>query len=129
MQCLEGPEHGLHVLDVERLVVVLEVHPARLAGDVVTPLPRVLHHGRAARIVELVDAHGLDLLLVAHAELLHGFKLGGKPVRVPTETALDAAAALGLVTPYKVLGVAGEQVPVVGQAVGEGRAVIEDEFV
>ena len=41
VQGLERPEHALHVVGVERLVVVLEVDPARLAGDVVLPLARV----------------------------------------------------------------------------------------
>ena len=129
VQLLEGPEHGLHVLDVERLVVVLEVHPARLAGDVALPLVGVLHHGGAAGVVELVDAHGLDLGLVRHAQLLHGFQLGGQAVGVPAEAALHPLAALGLVAAHEVLGVAGQQVAVVRQAVGEGRAVVEDEFV
>ena len=95
VQLLEGPEHGLHVLDVERLVVVLEVHPARLAGDVALPLVGVLHHGGAAGVVELVDAHGLDLGLVRHAQLLHGFQLGGQAVGVPAEAALHPACRAG----------------------------------
>ena len=48
---------------------------------------------------------------------------------VPTEATLDLVATLGLVAGDEVLGVAGEQVAVVGQAVGEGRAVVEDELV
>ncbi|MCY1556618.1 hypothetical protein D9M68_933810 [compost metagenome] len=48
---------------------------------------------------------------------------------VPAEAALDAAAPLGLVTAHQVLCIAGQQVAVVRQAVGEGRAVVEDEFV
>ena len=129
VQLLEGPEHGLHVLDVECLVVVLEVHPARLTGDVALPLVGVLHHRGAAGVVELVDAHGLDLGLVRHAELLHGFQFGGQAVRVPAEAALDAAAALGLVAAHQVLGIAGQEVAVVRQAVGERRTVVEDELV
>lgn len=129
VQLLESPEDGLHVLDVERLVVVLEVHPARLPGDVALPLVGVLHHRGAAGVVELVDAHGLDLGLVRHAQLLHGFEFGGQAVGVPAEAALNAAAALGLVAAHEILGVAGQQVAVVRQAVGEGRAVVEDEFV
>ena len=48
---------------------------------------------------------------------------------VPAEAAFYLVAALGLVACDEVLGVAGEQVAVVGQAVSEGRAVVEDEFV
>ena len=129
VQLLEGPEHGLHVFDVERLIVVLEVHPAGLAGDVALPLVGVLHHRGTAGIVELVDAHGLDLGLVRHAQLLHRLELGGQAVGVPAEAALDAAAALGLVAAHQVLGIPGQQVAVVREAVGERRAVVEDEFV
>ncbi|MCY1230091.1 hypothetical protein D9M72_424880 [compost metagenome] len=48
---------------------------------------------------------------------------------VPAEPALDTAATLGLVAAHQVLGVASQQVAVVRQAVGEGRAVVEDKFV
>ena len=48
---------------------------------------------------------------------------------VPAKAALHAPAQLGLETPDGVLDVAGQQVAVVGQAVGEGRAVVEDELV
>ncbi|MDI2021007.1 hypothetical protein PJL18_01523 [Paenarthrobacter nicotinovorans] len=129
MQLLEGPEDRLHVLDVERLVIVLEVHPAGLAGDVGLPLVGVLHDGGTAGVVELVDAHGFDLGFVGHAQLLHGFEFSRQAVRVPTEAALHALAALGLVAADEVLGVAGQQVAVVRQSVGEGRAVVEDELV
>ena len=129
VQGLERADHGLHVLRVQRLVVVVEVHPAGLAGHVVLPLGGVLHHGGAAGVVERVDAHGLDVLLVGHPELLHGLQLRGQPVGVPAEAALHAAPLLGLVARHEVLDVAGEQVAVVRQAVGEGRAVVEDELV
>ena len=129
VQGLEGPDDRFHVLDVERLVIVFEVDPAGLAGDVVLPLTGVLHYGGTAGIVELVDAHLLDLDLVAHAQLLHGFQLGRQAVGVPAEAALHPAAALGLVAGHQVLDVAGQQVAVVRQAVGEGRTVVEDKFV
>ena len=125
----EGPDDGLHVADVERLVVVLEVHPARLAGDVLLPLAGVLQHRAAAGLVERRDAHLVDLRLVGDPEDPLGLELGRQAVGVPPEPALDPAAALRLVAPDDVLGVAGQQVPVVRQAVGEGRAVVEDELV
>ena len=62
-------------------------------------------------------------------ELLLGLDLGGQTVAVPPEAALDAAALHRLVAGDDVLDVAGEQVAVVRQAVGEGRAVVEDELV
>ena len=48
---------------------------------------------------------------------------------VPAEAPLDAVAAHGLVAGDDVLDVAGEQVAVVGESVGEGRPVVEDELV
>ena len=54
VQLLEGPDDRLHVLDVERLVVVLEVDPAGLAGDVLLPLVGVLQDRGAAGVVELL---------------------------------------------------------------------------
>ena len=48
---------------------------------------------------------------------------------VPAEAALDAPAAHRLVAGDRVLHEAGEQVPVVGEAVGERRPVVEDVLV
>ncbi len=62
-------------------------------------------------------------------EFLLGLDLGGQPVAVPAESPLDAPAPHRLVPRDRVLDVAGQQVPVVRQAVGERRAVVEDELV
>ena len=64
-----------------------------------------------------------------HLELLLGLHLGGQAVTVPSEAALDPPAAHRLVPGHGVLHEAGEQVPVVGEPVGEGRAVVEDVLV
>ncbi|CAH0198538.1 hypothetical protein SRABI128_01681 [Microbacterium sp. Bi128] len=125
VQGLERPEDALHVRRVERLVAALEVDPARLARDVVLPVPRVLEHRLARLAVEDGDAHALDLVLLGDPELLHGLELGGQAVRVPPEDAIDLLAAHRLEAREDVLGVAGEEVPVVGQAVRERRAVVE----
>src|SRR5690606_17953791 len=58
-----------------------------------------------------------------------GLELGGQAMGVPAEAALDAVPAHGLVARHDVLDVARQQVAVVRQAVGEGRAVVEDELV
>ncbi len=121
VQGLEGPHDAFHVVQVEGLVVVVEVDPPGLARHVVAPLVGVLEHGLAARVVELGDAHRLDLALVRDPQLLLGLDLGGHAVRVPAEPALDVLAAHGLVARDDVLGVAGQQVPVVREAVRERR--------
>ena len=128
-ECLERPHDRLHVGQVERLVVVGEVDPAGLAGDIALPLLGVAQYAAAARGVELGDAERSDLLVPGHAELLFGLDLGGQAVGVPAEAALDLLAAHGLVAGDGVLDVPGEQVAVVGEAVGEGRTVVEDVLV
>ena len=132
VELLEGPDDGLHVGGVEGLVVVVEVHPAGLAGDVVLPLVGVAQHGGTALGVELLDTDAAgagDLGHVVDAEQALGLELGGQAVGVPAEAALDPSALLGLEAAHGVLDVAGQQVAVVGQPVGEGRAVVEDELV
>ncbi|MDQ1122037.1 hypothetical protein QE412_000610 [Microbacterium trichothecenolyticum] len=125
VQGLERPQDALHVGGVERLVPALEVDPARLTGDVVLPLARVLEHRLAGLGVEGRHAHALDLVLLGDPELLHRLELGRQAVRVPPEDAVDLLAAHGLEAREEVLGVPGQQVPVVRQAVGERRAVVE----
>ena len=123
---LERPEHALHVVRVERLVAALEVDPSGLAADVVLPLARVGEHRLAGLRVERVDAHRLDLGLLGDAELLHRLQLGRQAVRVPPEDAVDAVAGHRLEAREHVLRVAGQEVPVVREAVRERRAVVED---
>ncbi|OPZ52809.1 MAG: hypothetical protein BWY91_02175 [bacterium ADurb.BinA028] len=129
VQLLEGPDHRLHVVGVESLVVVFEVDPPGLAGDVLLPLLRVAQHRVAAGVVEGGDPQVGDLLRGLEPQLALRLKLGGQPVGVPPEAALDPTAPHRAVARDEVLDVAGQQVPVVRQAVGEGRAVVEDELV
>ena len=128
-QLLERPHDALHVGGVQRLVVVVEVDPAGLPGHVVAPLVGVAQHRFAAGLVELLDPHRDDLGLAGDAEQALGLDLGGQAVAVPAEPALDPAALHGAEPRHHVLDVAGDQVPVVRQAVGERRAVVEDELV
>ncbi len=128
-ELLPRPEHALHERGVERLVVVLEVDPARLAGDVLLPLVGVLQDGLLGGGVEHVDAHGVDLVLLGDAELAHRLELGGQAVGVPAEAAVHLLAAHGLVAREDVLRVPGQQVAVVRQAVRERGAVVEGPLV
>ena len=129
VELLEGPHHGFHVRDVQGLVAVLEVHPTGLTMHVVLPFVGVLQHGSAAGVVELVDAHLLDLVDRVDAEFLLRLKLGGQAVGVPAEHAVDLAALHGLVARDHVLGVAGQQVAVVRKTVRKRRAIEEHEFI
>ena len=126
---LERPHDALHVVEVERLVVVLEVDPAGLAGDVALPLRGVAQHAGAAGVVEVGDAECGDLRVPGDAQLAFGLDLGRQTVTVPAEAAVDELAAHRLVARHGVLDESGEQVAVVRQAVGERRTVVEHELV
>ena len=125
----ERPHDALHVVEVEGLVVVVEVDPPGLAVDVALPLVGVAQHARAAGVVELGDPEGRDRRVAGDAQLLLGLDLGRQPVAVPAEAAGDDLPAHRAVARHGVLDEAGQQVAVVGQAVGERRAVVEHELV
>ena len=125
VQLLERPDGALHEGDIEGLVVVIKVDPARLARDVFLPLLRVLEHRLSGHLVKGGNAHLFDLALVGDAQLALGFEFGGQTVGVPPESALHALAAHGLVAREEVFGVARQKVTVVGQAVGKRRTVVE----
>ena len=122
----EGPHDRLHVGQVHGLVVVAEVDPAGLAGDRVLPLLRVADNGLAAALVELGYAEFLDRGPAGHPQLALGLHLGRQPVAVPPEAPVHPVAPHGLVPGHDILDVAGEEVAVVGEPVGERRAVVED---
>ena len=131
-QGLERPQRRFHVGGIKGLVVVVEVHPARLAGDVVFPLFRIAQNGALAGIVECFDADSvgtLDFGLVDYTQEAFGLDLCGETVGIPAKTTFDAVAQHGLVATHHVLDVAGEQVPVVRGAVGKGRSVVKDELI
>ena len=129
VQCAERPHHALHVRQVEGLVVVGKVDPARLTPHIALPLAGVAQHTGAADFVELVDAELGDLGVTADAQFFFGLNFGRKTVTVPPEATLNTMTAHRLITRHGIFHVAGEQVPVVRQAVGKGRAVVENELV
>ena len=129
VQRLERPEHRLHVVRFESLVVMIKIHPPRLPRDVLLPLGRVAQHRLATCLIECRDPQILDIGLGLQAQLCHRLQLRGQPVAVPAEPTLDATTAHRLVARHDVLDVAGEQVPVVRQTVGERRPVVKHELI
>ena len=125
IELLEGPDDALHIGDVHRLVVVLKVDPAGLTGDVELPLSGIPLHRGTAVLVELVDAVFGDGSSARHPEFLFGPHLGGQTMAVPAKTTFDSVAAHGLVAGHDVLDITRQQMPVMGQAVGERWPVIE----
>src|SRR5699024_6772071 len=125
-QPFECPDHRFHVTDVERLVVTFEIDPTGLPGDVLLPLVRVTQHRLTALLIEPSDAHLVDLGLVRQTELSLRFEFRGQSVDVPTGTPVDTRATDGLIPGDDILDIAGEQVTVVRQTVGDRRTVIEN---
>ena len=76
--------------------------------------------------VEAVDAVFDDVGPAGDREFLLGLHLGGQAVAVPAEATVDPVAPHGLVAGDNVFYVAGQQVSMVGQAVGERGAIVED---
>ena len=124
---LEGPPDALHEGRLHGLVIVVEVHPAADARDGLAPLRHVAQHHGAALLVEGVDAVPADFVGAVHAQGVLGEGLDGQAVAVPAEAPLHVAPAHGLVPRDDVLDDARQEVAVVGEAGGEGGAVIEAE--
>ncbi|KAL7468630.1 hypothetical protein ACHAXS_008852 [Conticribra weissflogii] len=127
-QLLEDPPHALHEGRVHRLVVVLEVDPPPQPRHGPLPLLRVPRHDPPTGLVVLVHAHFQDLIAMGDVELLVDLVLHGEAVAVPAGAARDVAVAHAGVAGDDVFDGAGEDVAVVGQAGGEGGAVVEGVF-
>ena len=127
-QLFERPDHRFHVGQIECLVIVVEVDPPRLTGYVGPPFIGVAQHRFAAGVVECRDAHRVDLRFVGDAQLPLDLEFGGQPMGVPAEATLHLVATHGAIAGHDVFDVAGEQMPVVRQAIGERRTVVEHVF-
>ena len=126
---LERPDHRLHVVEIHGLVVVVEIDPAGLASDGLFPFARIGHHRCPARIIELLDAEVGDRHPTRHFELLLGLHLRGKAVTIPTEAAVDLVAPHRLIAGDNIFHIAGQQVAMMRQSVGERWAVVEHELI
>ena len=126
-QRLEHPPHRLHEAGVHRPVLIVPVDPAAQPLDQVSPLRRVAQDQVPAGLVEPGHPVLEDVPPRSETELLLRLVLHRQAVAVPAPAALDPVAAHRPVAGHHVLGDRGEQVPVVRQARGEGRAVVEPE--
>jgi hypothetical protein len=129
VQPAERPHDTLHVGQIECFVVVLEIDPAGLPGDVALPFLGVPQHRGPAFRVEFGDAHVENLPLAGQSQFPFGRHFGRQAVTIPAESAFHPLAAHRFVTRYDVLDESGQQMPVMRQPVGERRAVVENEFV
>ena len=127
-QCFERPHDAFHVGQVECLVVIVEIHPARLASYIPPPVTGVLQHRAVAVIVEFGDAKIGDGLATRDTKLPFGLSLSGQAVAVPPESTLDAFAAHRAIPRDGVFDKASQQVAVVRQAISKGGPVIKHEL-
>ena len=109
----ERPDDRLHEGKIEGLVVIVEIHPARLPGHVGPPLGGVLENRISAGIVEHADTHLFDLRFVGDTELALHLEFGRQSVGVPTEPAFHPVAPHGAIAGNDVLDVSGQQMAIV----------------
>ncbi|CAB4577460.1 unannotated protein [freshwater metagenome] len=126
VELLEGPDDAFHEGDVQSLVVVLKINPARLTRDVFFPLLRIPKNRIFGGLVEGRNPHCLNLTFIRDAELPFCLELRGEAVSVPSKPAMDLLAAHRVKPGEDVLGVTGQEVTIVRQSIGKGWAVIED---
>ena len=126
-QLLEHPPDRFHERGVHGPVGVAEIDPAARPLDGLFPLPGVAQDDLAALVVELGDPETLDGGFSAHAQRLLDLHFDRQAVAVPAEAAVHVAAAHGPEAGNDVLDRAGQQMPVVRQAGGERRPVVENE--
>ena len=98
VELLECPKHALGVVGVQSLVVIIKINPARLAGDIGSPVLGVLQDRGLAELVELGNTKLLNLRSTRDSKQAFCLNFGRKTVSVPTKAALDAITAHGLVS-------------------------------
>ena len=122
---LQRPPDRLDVRRVQRPVRAVEIDPEADALRQRLPVLEELEHRRAAALVELGDAVGLDLVLGGDAELLLDRQLDREAVGVPPAAALDELAPHRLVAGEDVLEDAAQDVVRAGAPVRGRRPLVE----
>ena len=124
----EGPPDRLDVGVRVGEVGVVEVHPVPHPLGHRPPLLLVGVDAVEARLIELGDAVGLDLLLAGEPEPLLDLDLDRQPMRVPPRLARHVVAAHRPVAGEEVLDHPRDHMPHVRHVVRRGRPLEEDEF-
>ena len=127
-EVLEDPPDQLDIFVGVGHVGIFEVHPVGDAIGELAPVADIFEGGLAAFLVELGDAHFLDLMLVGEAVLLLDLDLDREAVGIPAAAARDVEAAHDLVAREHILEGARQYMMDAGATVGGGRALVEDVF-
>mmetsp|Transcript_3528 Transcript_3528/g.9127 ORF Transcript_3528/g.9127 Transcript_3528/m.9127 type:complete len:398 (+) Transcript_3528:2121-3314(+) len=124
-ELLADPPDALHVVEVERLVIVLHVDPPRHPPHNALPLVGVAHHHAAALCIVCLDRHLEDVVARLDPQLLVNLVLNGKPVTVPAPLALHAVAVHVGVASHDVLDRPRQDVAIVRHARRKWGAVVK----
>lgn len=124
----KDPPNTLHKLQVHGLVIISKIDPPAGSGDDILPLLDVPGDDAPALLIVVTDPHLQDVVAAGDAELAVDLVLNREAVAVPAEAAGDVVAGHGVEAGDDVLDGAGEDVAVVRETGGEGRAVVEDVF-
>ena len=89
---------------------------------------RVSQYLFAAAFVELGDAVCLDVFFVFESELFLDDVLDRQPVAIPPPDTRHAIPAHRPIARYDILDDRSDDVPIVWEPGGKGRAVVEDEI-
>ena len=124
----ERPHDALHVGEVHCLVIVGEIDPAGLAGDVALPFTRVTKHRGPAILVEPANAVAFDVDSRRQLELFHRLHLGRQAMAIPTEPPLHPPTSHRFIARDGILHVPRQEMPVVGQPIGKRRPIVKHIF-
>ncbi|EPY28156.1 hypothetical protein STCU_05273 [Strigomonas culicis] len=121
----EDPPDRLHIVELHRLVVVIEVDPATGALHRLAPLVGVPHDNLLALVIVVANPILEHVVGRLDTELLVDLKLDWQTVTVPAKAAHNVVACLVGKARDDILDGAGENMTVVGETGGERRTVIE----
>ena len=125
---LQEIPQGFNVAVVVGDVRVCHVHPISYALGHVHPLFGIFHHLRAAGgVVFFYRYFGADIRL-GDTQLLFHAQFYGQAVGIPTGTAFDLKAGLGLVSANSILDGTGHHMVYARHAVGTGRPFKKDKL-
>ena len=126
MQLREHPPHRLHKVQIHSLIIILKINPPPGPRNHLLPLPDIPRNNLPTLLIILPNPHLQHILPRLDPQFQVNLVLYRQPVAIPPEPPRHMMPRHRLVASHYVLNRAGEDVAVVRQAGGEGRAVVED---
>ena len=122
----KNPPNTLHELQIHCLVIILKINPTPRASHNLLPLLNIASDNTPTLLIVLINPHFEHIAPSLDPELLVDLVLDGEAMAVPAEAAGDVVAGHGLESRDDVLDGSGQDVAVVRETGGEGRAIVED---